>query len=405
MKTMNAILAVLTALAVAAPALAAAPAPAKKPAAAAAAKKTPAAAAPKKPAAAPAASNKPAAAAAKPVAAPAKKPAAAKPKPAPDRTEVVFVTPADGWVVSAWSGGTVELGAFTPQGQSRDAYVDLLAYSVVPRIPGTNDTEEEMRTFERKKEGCRSIMVRDHEGAGGWYDSEYLCLGREGAKPDDIEIEFSAVHLGKQGVFRIWRSWRGTPAGLARMLKDRLGLDLSPIRGEGEAAAPDDKDLGAAFTALAEPFYAEIGHNEICDLAAPAECAGLHRSAPESIADTRPKEAFVAGFVAPAQHRISREEFRTAFKVTAPDDGTPNRVIIRLLPTDAGWLDPNIFAKALLAVGMGQAADGGAMYLIDRETKLDAAGHTRALARLLSASRQLWQIGHAPDTMVVLGGD
>lgn len=367
MKTPITALAVLTAFALSAPAFAA-PAPAKKPAAA-----------------------------------PAKKPA---PKPAAPaaRTEAIFVIPPEGWVVSAWSGGPVELAAFTPAGQTREAYVDLLAYSVVPRVAGTNDTEEEMRAFERKREGCRSIMVRDHEGAAGWYDSEYLCIGREGAAPDALEIEMSSVRLGKQGVFRVWRSWRGSPAELTAMLKSRFNLELEPVRGAGADAAADDKDLGAAFTALAEAFYADVGRREICDLAVPAGCAGLHAAVPESLADTRPKEGLVAGFLAPAQHRISREDFRTAFKITAPDDGTPNRVIIRLKPTDAGWIDPNIFGKALLAVGMGQAADGGAMYLIDREAKLDAAGRARALARLLSASRQLWQVGHTPDTVVVLGG-
>jgi hypothetical protein len=400
MKTSTAALAVLTALALAAPAWAAA-APVKKPALAAAAKKPSATAtAPNKAPPPKPASRKPGA---KP-AAPARKPA--RPQTgASDRTEAIFVTPPEGWTVGAWSGGTVELGAFTPAGQTRDAYVDLLAYSVVPRIAGTNDSEEEMRAFERKREGCRTIMVRDHEGAAGWYDSEYLCIGREGAKPDAVEIEVSSVRLGKQGVFRIWRSWRGSPAELSGMLKDRFGVDLQPVRGVGAEATTDDKDLGAAFTALADAFYADVARNEICDLAAAAGCASLHATAPESVADTRPKEPFVAGFLAPAHHRVSREDFRAAFKVSAPDDGTPNRVIIRLQPTDAGWLDPTIFSKAVLAVGMGQAADGGAMYLIDRENKLDAARRTRALARLLSASRQLWQIGHAPDTVVVLGGD
>ena len=127
----------------------------------------------------------------------------------------------------------VELAAFTPAGQTREAYVDLLAYSVVPRVAGSNDTEEEMRAFERKREGCRSIMVRDHEGAAGWYDSEYLCIGREGAAPDALEIEMSSVRLGKQGVFRVWRSWRGSPAELTAMLKSRFNLELEPVH-EGE---------------------------------------------------------------------------------------------------------------------------------------------------------------------------
>lgn len=393
MKLSTAAFAVLTVLALAGSAAGAAP-------------KKPVSAVVKKPAA-PAAAKKPTAK--KPATAPAKKPAST-PAPAaaaalPERTDALFVTPPEGWVVSAWGGGTVELAEFSPPGQVGDAYVDLLGFSLVPRLAGTNDSEDEMRAFERKKEGCRAIMVRDHEGAAGWYDSEYLCLGREGAKPDAVEIEFASTRLGKQSVMRIWRSWRGSPAELSRMLKDRLGLDLKPVRGEGDKAAADDKDLGAAYDALAPSFFADIGRSEVCDLAAPATCAGLHAPVPADLENTRPKEPFVAGFVAPGQHRLSREDFRTTFKLTNPDDGTPNRVIPRLLPTDPAWTDPNIFAKAVLAVSLGQAADGGAMYLVDREGKLDAAGRTAGLARLLAASRQLWQPGRAPDTIMVLGGD
>lgn len=362
-----------------------------------------AATAPKKPAPA-AAARKPAPTAKKPAPAPVrKKPAPAPAAALPERTDALFVAPPEGWVVSAWGGGTVELGEFSPPGQTGEAYVDLLGFSLVPRVAGTNDSEDEMRAFERRKEGCRAIMVRDHAGADGWYDSEYLCLGREGARPDAVEVEFSSTRLGKQGVLRIWRSWRGSPAELSAMLKDRLGLDLRPVRGEGDKAAADDKDLGAAYDALAPVFFGDVARNEVCDLAAPAGCAGLHAAVPADLENTRPKEPFVAGFVAPGQHRVSREDFRAAFKLTTPDDGTPNRVIPRLLPTDPAWTDPEIFAKAVLAVGMGQAADGGAMYLVDREGRLDAAGRTAGLERLLAASRQLWQPGHAPDTVVVLG--
>jgi hypothetical protein len=220
-----------------------------------------------------------------------------------------------------------------------------------------------------------------------------------------VEVEFSSARLGRQSVLRIWRSWRGSPSEFTAMLKDRLGLDLTPVRGEGADAAYDDKDLGAAFTALAPLFFGDIARNEVCDLAEPSGCAALHATVPADLENTRPKEPFVAGFVAPGHHSVSREDFRAAFRLTGADDGSPNRVVTRLLPTDPAWTDSDIFARAVLAVGMGQAADGGAMYLIDRDGKLDAAGRAAGLERLLAASRQLWQPGHAPDTVMVLGGD
>jgi hypothetical protein len=343
-----------------------------------------------------------------PAAAAAAPPPAASPSGAPpklsERTEALFVTPPSGWVVSVWRGGTVELGEFTPAGQTGAAYVDLLGYSVVPRIAGTNDTETEMRTLERRQDGCRVLLSRDHDGLEAWYDSEYLCIGREGAAaPDTVEIEFASTRLGKQSVFRVWRSWRGSPKALEAMLKERFGLDLAPVKGEGAEAAADEAALDEAFAALGAPFFADIRRSEACDLSAPEHCAGLHTPVPAALQDTVPKQPFIGGFVAPAQHRVTRDEFRAAFRVTSPDDGTPNRVIARLLPSDPAWTDPAIFQKAVLAVGMGQAADGGAMYLIDRPGVLSPADRTRALARLLAASRQLWQPGHAADTVVVLG--
>src|SRR4051794_36307117 len=98
------------------------------------ARKAPASPAAKKKLAAPAAAKKPA-----PAAKPRVAPAAAPAESLPERTDALFVTPPEGWVVSGWSGGTVELGGFSPPGKVGAAYVDLLGYSLVPRLPGSND--------------------------------------------------------------------------------------------------------------------------------------------------------------------------------------------------------------------------------------------------------------------------
>ena len=92
-----------------------------------------------------------------------------KPPPTGVRTEGIFVTPPDGWQVSVWQGGSLELAEFTPPGQTGGDYVDLLGYSVAPRVEGANDTVALMRAFERKsKTGCRIGRVRDHANSSGW---------------------------------------------------------------------------------------------------------------------------------------------------------------------------------------------------------------------------------------------
>ena len=319
------------------------------------------------------------------------------------RTEVIFVTPPDGWVVSVWQGGTIELAEYTPPGQVGDGYVDLLGYSVVPKLAGVNDSERLLRSSERSREGCRVYRTFDHVGRDGWFESEYLCLGRKtAANPDLVEIEFAATKLGEQGAFRVWRSWRGAPADLARMLKQRVGRDLNPVVTRGGVQEINDQDLKAAFAAHETSFFGDIARSTICDLAARSVCPPLHQPLSPALAAFVPREPFVAGFIASGLHKMSDEQFRQAFGVRGPGDGSPNVVRGVLSPGDAQWKDPQEFRKVLTVVAYGQAADGGALFLIDRKAEMSPEARTLALARMIESARQLWKVGESPGITVVV---
>ncbi len=321
----------------------------------------------------------------------------------PQRTEAIFTTPPEGWVLSVWQGGTIELAEFTPPGQTGDGFIDLLGYSVVPKVAGINDTDALFRSSERAKHGCRATRVLDHVGRRGWFESEYLCLGREhAANPDDVEIEFAATTVGKQSVFRVWRSWRGTPAAFTLMLKQRIGRELSPVMFRGGEQEINDRDLKTAFSGLEESFFGDVARSTVCDLAVPSACQPLHQKIPPALAAYVPREPFVAGFIAPGLHRISGEQFRQVFGVQARSDGSPNVVIGALLPGDKEWTDPNEFRRALVAVAYGQAADGGALFLIDRKGEVGPDAQAIALGRVIGAARQLWKVGESPRITVLV---
>jgi len=326
------------------------------------------------------------------------------PRSAPPRTEAIFVTPPDGWVMSVWQGGTIELAEFTPPGQTGDGYVDLLGYSVVPALDGTNATAAEMRAFERtSKTGCRVVRVREHLNTSDEYDSEYLCIGRDhAANPEAVEVEFATTVLGKQSVFRVWRTWRGTPTELTTMLEQRTGRALAPVVDMGSGQQVNEKDFNAAFSALEPSFFRAVARNAICDLSKPMDCAGLHRPLTNTLSLFVPNQPFVAGFIASGLHQLSRDAFRAALGLTGPEGGGPNMVVAALLPSDANWTNPSEFQALLKVVATGQAADGGVLFLIDRSQTMKPDERTLALARILSASRQLWRVGTSPDTTIMV---
>lgn len=310
-------------------------------------------------------------------------------------TEVVAVAPPPGWVTSVWRGGTFELGEFTPKGQEGGRYVDLLGYSVLPLVDGVPKTEAQVAPFERLNTGksCPRTFLRERPRADGWRDMQAFCLDRSG--PGSVEISFSTARAGKQGYYRIWRDWRGTPAELTAMLKARTGLDLAPVAdGEVDEAAADQ-----ALIALAPLFQADLKDGEVCDLTQAQVCAALSRPLPPEAKPYFQAKPYVAGFYASSLSRISRNQFREMMQVDVPDDGTPNRVIGVWAANDPDLTDPDRMMQAAMAIGVGQAADGGGFILMaPADAKADVA-QARALA--VRTSRQLWQKGFDPSTVVV----
>jgi hypothetical protein len=327
-------------------------------------------------------------------------PALAQMTPLP--TEAIVVTPPAGWVVSDWRGGTIELAEFTPPGQTGDAYVDLLGYSVVPRaaigVPaGTVPGKDTLRAFDTrgKSDGCRKVVIREHATSGEGFDGEYVCLGRAGASdPDNIEVEFASSKLGRDSLFRVWRTWRGTSAQFSAMLKNRTGTDLHPLTGAGAGLAVNAKDMDTALTALEPLFYADVARNTVCDLQSDTPCAAFPGQLPADLAaPLKSSNGFVVAFVTPGRQLISREKFRQVFKITTPDDGSLNRVIAVVPAGDRVWSDQSAFTQMVTAVAYGQAADGGAVIVIDPDRQFTPAQRTQARAAIIAASRQLWRAG------------
>jgi hypothetical protein len=186
------------------------------------------------------------------------------------------------------------------------------------------------------------------------------------------------------------------------MLDQRTGQKLAPVVGTGREQQINEKDFNAAFSALEPFFFRDVARNTTCDLGEPSDCAGLHQPLPSDLSLFVPNKPFVAGFVAPGLHQLSREAFRAAFGITGPDGGSQNGVVAALLSTETKWTDPSEFNAVLRLVATGQAADGGGIFLIDRNQTMKPDERTVALARLLSASRQLWRVGASPDATIMV---
>lgn len=316
-------------------------------------------------------------------------------RPQPLRTEAIAVTPPDGWVVSSWGNREIELGEFRP----KDGHVDLLNYAATPPDGDTPATQAEIPAYERRlqTEGCRLVARREVQHRAGWYADQRLCVGLgDPAEPDGVELEFAVSRMGAEASYRVWRSWTGSPAELAAMIKARTGRDLTPVVGKGPAEHIDPAALDAAVAALLPIFAKDLERSEICDLKAPGSCRAFKDALPTE-ATQRLRGTFIAGFYGKGLGLISREEFRRRFNVRAPDDGTPNQAFIILEPGDVDWNDPDTLRRVALLVGGGVGADGGSLVLSDPKGALSPAERAQLRARLLMVGRMLWREGLPPD--------
>lgn len=322
------------------------------------------------------------------------------------RTETLAVTPPPGWVVSVWQGGAVELGEYTPPGQTGDRFVDLLGYSIVPRIKDMGPLDQaDVPTFERnsKLKGCRQVTLRERQHVAGWFALQALCVGREGsANPERVELEFAISKVGREGVYRIWRSWRGTPAELSSMLRTRTGLTLAPVTSSKANLQVDIAALDEAITALLPQFEADMAREEICDLAAATPCKAFAGQFPEAAHGPKTPGMLVAGFYTTGLRIMPDAEFRQRMGLTGDGDGGPNRITLGLLPSELDWSDATKVQQVLTLVAIGQAADGGAFYIGDKAGTLSDAERLAIRAQVVAAARRLQRPDLPPNVVTIV---
>ncbi|MEO8113448.1 MAG: hypothetical protein ABI655_03630, partial [Phenylobacterium sp.] len=311
---------------------------------------------------------------------------------------IIAVTPPASWVMSVWHGGTIELAEFTPPGQTGGKYVDLLGYSVLPKLAGTTPmTQAEAPAVERrnKRKTCRQVVLRERQHRAGWYADQLLCIGRKGdPNRDRVILSFVIQRVGDQGVFRVWREWRGTPVELTAMLKARTGLTLAPVVGQ----RVDEAALDQAFAALAPIFTPDIARSEICDLKAPVACRAFRDALPPE-ATARLRGTFIAGFYGKGLRLLPEEEFRQRFHITTPDDGGPNRVFVIVEPKDLDWSDAAAVDRMAFTVGTGVVSDGGSLVASDPTGRMSAAQQAEVRVHVLMTGRRLWREGYPPDVI------
>ncbi|WP_339928798.1 hypothetical protein [uncultured Brevundimonas sp.] len=308
------------------------------------------------------------------------------------RTEIITITPPEGWVSSVWRGGTFELGEFTPPGQTGAAYIDVLGYSALPQAASRLDTVDKLRDFESRDASgdCRISAMHERVAPDGWFALARICVGRDGAETDIAELEFAVTTATSQAVYRVWRAHRAPFAELAA----RTGLaNLVP----GNL----DETSFAALTAAWEPVLApDLERRNICDLTQPVDCTDFAQSLPPGGERWFEGKGYVIGAWAPGQNRITRARFREFFQLTE-DDGTPNMVIIRLGPDDVDWDDASSVDRLLTMFAYGQAADGAFLGVADPEGQLSANERARLRARIIELLRRLVRPGTSPSDIVV----
>ncbi len=307
------------------------------------------------------------------------------------RTEVITLTPPEGWVSSVWQGGTLELGEFTPPGQIGGAYIDLLGYSAVLRAASSLRTVDDLRAFEIRNAptDCRISAMHERPAPEGWFALARICIGRDGAGPDVAELEFAITTVTDQAVYRIWRTHR---AGFTELTAKAGLADVTP------------ETLDATrFAALAEGWApaltADLERRDICDLARPVDCAGFPRNLPPEGERWFEGGDYVIAAWAPGQNRITRERFLEFFE--APDDGTPNQVIARLGAREFDWNDDAAIDQLLTMFAYGQAADGALLGIVDPEGQLSPDERTGIRAAVIDSLRRLVRPGTPLSDIIV----
>lgn len=307
------------------------------------------------------------------------------------RAEVITVTPPTGWVLSVWQGGTIEVGEFTPSGQTGAAFVDLLGYSALPLTDDSPGTIEDLRVFETEyaPKECEVSAMQERQASAGWFGLARVCIGRRDLPSDLAEMEFAVTTTTEQAVYRVWRTRRVPFAQLA-------------IEAGVPGLSPEDLDetkFTVMVNALAPRLETDLAQREVCDLSRPAECAAFPRSLPPEAEYRFDGKTYVIGAWAPGENRITRERFLEFFRAT--DDGTPSQVIALLGAGDFDWNDADAVERLLTMFAYGRAADGAVLGVTDPESLLSPTerGHIRAV--VIQSLRRLIRAETLPSGIII----
>jgi len=307
------------------------------------------------------------------------------------RTEVITVAPPAGWVLSVWQGGTIELGEFTPPGQTGAAFVDLLGYSALPRTNRSPGTIDELRALEIRDAPteCRVSEMLERAAPEGWLALARICIGREGAAGDLAEMEFAVTTATPQGIYRVWRTRRIPFAELAT----EAGIP-------GLAPADLDEAAFAVLTdALAPRLAGDLERREICDLSRPVDCTAFPISLPPEAERRFDGNGYVIGTWAPGENRITRERFLEFFG--AAEDGSPNQVIAVLDADDFDWNDARALERVLTLFAYGRAADGAVLGVMDPDGQKTPAERALIRAVVIQSLRSLIRAGTSPSEIII----
>ncbi len=307
------------------------------------------------------------------------------------RTEVITVEPPADWVLSVWQGGTIEVGEFTPPGQTGAAFVDLLGYSALPRSDESPGTVDELRVSETQfaPTECQISAMRERTAPEGWFGLARVCVGRNGSASDLAEMEFAVTTATEQAVYRVWRTRRIPFAQLA-------------VEAGVPGFSPEDLDatsFAGMADAMAPRLESDLERREVCDLSRPAECAAFPRSLPREAEHRFGGETYVIGAWAPGENRITRERFLEFFQAT--DDGTPSQVIALLGPGEFDWNDAEAVEQLLTIFAYGRAADGAVLGVTDPEMILSPAERAQTRAVVIQSLRRLIRPGTPPSGIII----
>ena len=307
------------------------------------------------------------------------------------RAEVITVTPPAGWVLSVWQGGTIEVGEFTPQGQTGAAFVDLLGYSALPRTDGSPGTVDELRVSETTyaPTECEVSAIQERPASGGWFGLARVCIGRNGSAGDLAEMEFAVTTATEQAVYRVWRT-RRIPFGQLAVEAGVPGLSPEDL---------DETTFTVMVNALAPRLESDLERREVCDLSHPDECAAFPRSLPPEAEHRFGGKPYVIGAWAPGENRITRERFLEFFQAT--DDGTPSQVIALLGAGDFDWNDAEAVERLLTMFAYGRAADGAVLGVTDPDVTLSPAERAQIRAIVIQSLRRLIRSETLPSGIII----